>query len=92
MSLEKTASGEASVVSCCCAAWVTTAIKLRHNHDCGGDFSRPVTAQWATEVAPTSAVILSDPLNLMAVAAWVGANLFARTTHHVRINSHLHPR
>jgi len=43
-----------------------------NKHKCGGDFSRPVskqpTDQWATEVAPTSAVILSNPLNLMEVA------------------------
>jgi len=46
-------------------------IKSRHNRGCGGDFSRPVSqrhaTQWATEVAPTSAINLSNPLNLMAV-------------------------
>jgi len=53
-----------------------TAIKLRHGHDCGGDFSRPVNkqaiAQSATKVAPTSVIILSNPLNLMAVTRCVG--------------------
>ncbi len=47
-----------------------------NKHDCGGDFSRQVsnqpTDQWATEVAPTSAVILFNLLNLMEVARNVG--------------------
>jgi hypothetical protein len=42
----------------------------------GGDFSRPVNkqaiAQSATKTAPTSAITLSNPLNLMAVTQSVG--------------------
>ncbi len=47
-----------------------------NKHGCGGDFSRQVSnqpiEQWATEVAPTSAVISSNPLNLMEVARNAG--------------------
>jgi len=53
--------GEAKGGKCLAPTRYMTAIELRHGNDCGGDFSRPVTmqstAQSATKVAPTPAIM-----------------------------------